>query len=257
MKRRDSFIIAMLALNCLSAVCYGQVTPAFLQGTAFLDNTFSASSVSATFPSNPTPGNTIVVACIGDGGSTTLSPTGVTDNQANIYTQLVFQNYVGSGQPTALYVASNITSTGPLTVTCSGLDNVDAIDLFAVEYAGLAKTDVLDTVSESVAETGTYPRSCGVVQTNAQNDLVVAVFNNDATDSLAQITPSDGYVIPLCPGGFQGSCAAQDGSASQLGALITAVASVPGSYSPGFSQGPDGNGSQSICVAVALKAAPQ
>lgn len=255
MKIPYSFRLAPATLLSLAAVCFAESPPTFVQGTAFLDNTFSAVSVSATFPSIPTPGDTIIVGCLGDGGSTVLSPTGVTDNQGNTYIQLVFQNYVGSGQPTALYVASNIKASGSLTVTCAGLDDVDALDIFAVEYAGLAKDDVSDGVSTSVAQTGNYPRTCGIIETTAQNDLIVALFNNDSSDSPAMISPSTNYAVPLCAGGPDGTCSSEDGSSSQLGAMITAVGEVPGDYSPGFSQGPAGSGSQSICVAVALKSA--
>jgi hypothetical protein len=230
-------------------------TPAFIQGAAFLDTSFEATSVSVTFPAAPTPGNAIIVGCMGDGGSKTLAAGGVTDNQANTYTQVAFRNYVGSGQPTALYIATNIAAAGTFTVTCSGVDQVDAIDIFAVEYSGLATTNVLDGTSTGVAQSDAYPRTCGYINTSSPNGLIVALFNNDSAESPAGIRPNGNYILLDCAGGSDGKCAAQDGSRYQSGAMIAAVSGPAGTYSPGFASGPTGNGSQSICVAAAFKAA--
>ena len=230
-------------------------TPTFVQGVAFLDTSFEAASVSVTFQATPASGNAIIVGCMGDGGSKTLAAGGVSDNQANTYTQVVFQNYVGSGQPTALYIATNIVATGSLTVTCSGLDQVDAIDIFAVEFSGLAATDVLDGTGNGAAQSGAYPRNCGHVTTSNPNDLIVALFNNDSADNPAGIRPDGNYLLLECAGGSDGKCSAQDGTKYQSGAMIAAVAGPSGTYVPGFAAGPVGNGSQSICVAAAFKAA--
>ncbi len=251
-KTTISSLAPVFASLCFAAA---GATPSFIQGAAYLDTTFTATSVSVTFQATPTPGNAIIVGCMGDGGSKTLAPNGVSDNQANTYTQVAFQNYVGSGQPTALYISSNIAASGPFTVTCSGVDQVDAINIFAVEYSGLAATDVLDGTSTGVTQSGTYPRMCGYVNTTGANGLLVALFNNDSADSAAGIAPSGNYTLLDCAGGSNGKCAAQDGSKYQSGAMIAAVSPIPGAYSPGFAAGPAGNGSQSICVAAAFKAA--
>ena len=253
MRQGNTIILTQLILfACQSA--YG-LTPAFVQGAAFLDNTFSVTSVSATFVAAPSAGNAIIVGCIGDGGSKTLSADGVTDNQSNVYKQVVLQSYVGSGQPTAIYIATNIVVHGTFTVTCSGVDQVDAINVFAAEYSGLAATDVLDGVSAGTPQSGPYPRMCGFVTTTTSNALIVALFNNDGAANPAGIQPIDDYALLDCSGGADGKCAAQDGSMNQLGAMISAVSGQPGTYAPGFAAGPGGNGSQSICVAAAFKAA--
>jgi hypothetical protein len=230
-------------------------TPSFVQGTAYLDSTFQATAVSAAFASTPKPGNAIIVGCMGDGGSKTFRPDGVTDNQGNIYTQVVFQNYVGSGQPTALYIATNIVSDGDFIVTCAGIDQPDAINLFAAEYSGLAADDPVDGVNPGGAQSGDYPRTCGSVTTSGPYGLIVALFNNDGRDSPAGIQPGEGYTLLDCAGGTDGKCAAQDGSRYQLGALASAVTESAGTYAPGFTAGPAGSGSQSICVVAAFKAA--
>jgi hypothetical protein len=244
-------VLPLLAAPSLAA----SSIPVFVQGVAFLDGTFNATGASVTFASPPLAGNTIIVGCMGDGGSTTISPSGVTDNQGNTYQQLVFQNYVGSGQPTAIYIANAVQSAGRFTVTCTGLDRTDAIDLFAVEYSGLAREDVLDGVSINSAQTGGYPRVCGPIVTSGVNDLIVGLFNNDGTDNPAGMTPSEGYSSPPCPGGTDGTCSSQNGQANQLGMMLVGVAGTPGSYIPAVVSGPSGQGSQSICVAVALRAA--
>jgi hypothetical protein len=246
-----------LTLLCLTPVAgwlASAATPSFVQGTAYLDNTFQATSVSAVFASTPKPGNAIIVGCMGDGGSKTFRPDGVTDNQGNIYTQVVFQNYVGSGQPTALYIATNIISAGQFVVTCSGIDQPDAINLFAVEYSGLAAYDPVDATSPGDAQSGDYPRTCGSITTSEPHSLIVALFNNDGRDSSAGIQPAEGYTLLDCAGGENSKCAAQDGSQYQVGTLAAAVAGSAGTYAPAFSAGPSGSGSQSICVVAAFKA---
>jgi hypothetical protein len=243
----------LIAAACPGAYC--QSPPAFVQGAAFLDTSFSARSVSVTFPVQPAPGHAVIVGCMGDGGSSQLSPDGVTDNQSNTYTQVVFQNYIGSGQPTALYIATNIASAGTFIVSCAGLDQVDALNLFALEYSGLANTDVVDAVSTGVPQSGTYPRLCENVTTTDRNDLIVALFNNDSGDSSAGIAATSDYSLLSCAGGAGGMCAAQDGSKYQLGAMIGRVADEPDTYGPGFASGPGGMNSQSICVVAAFKGA--
>jgi hypothetical protein len=253
MRKVSMAILTQLTLlACESA--YG-LMPTFVQGAAFLDTTFAATSVNVTFAVLPAAGNAIIVGCMGDGGSKTLSAGGVTDNQSNVYKQVVFQSYVGSGQPTAIYIATNIAVTGPLTVTCAGVDQVDALDIFAAEFSGLAAADVLDGISADTAQSGPYPRMCGYVTTTTPNALIIALFNNDSGDNPAGILPIDSYSFVGCTGGANGQCAAQDGSMYQVGAMISAVSGQPGTYSPGFAAGPGGNGSQSICVAAAFKAA--
>lgn len=247
-----------LLLLLITAACpdaHSQSAPAFVQGVAFLDTSFTATTVSVTFPANPTPGNAIIVGCMGDGGSSQLSPGGVTDNQANTYTQVVFQNYIGSGQPTALYIATNIVSAGAFIVSCTGVDKVDAINLFAVEYSGLANANVVDAVSANAPQAGDYPRLCGNVTTTAANDLIVALFNNDGDANNAGIAATPHYNLLSCTGGDGGTCAAQDGSKYQLGAMIGRLADEPDTYIPGFASGPRGPNSQSICVVAAFKAA--
>ena len=245
--------VLFLLIAAAGPFAYSQSPPAFIQGAAFLDSTFSATSVSVTFAANPTPGNAIIVGCMGDGGSSQLSPDGVNDNQSNTYTQVVFQNYIGSGQPTALYIATNIAAApGPFTVTCGGVDKVDAINLFAVEYSGLANTNVPDAVSGNSPQAN--PRLCQQVTTTVGNDLVVALFNSDGADSPAAIAPTSAYSLMSCVGGDGGKCAAQDGSSNQLGAMIARLADAPDTYVPGFFA-PRGANSQSICVVAAFKAA--
>jgi len=247
-----------LTVLCLTPVVgwlASAATPSFVQGTAYLDDTFQATAVSAAFASTPRPGNAIIVGCMGDGGSKTFRPDGVSDNQGNIYTQVVFQNYVGSGQPTALYIATNIISDGQFVVTCSGIDQPDAINLFAVEYSGLAADVALDSANPGEAQSGGYPRTCGSITTSGPYDLIVAFFNNDGRDSPAGIQPAEGFTVLDCAGGTNSKCASQDGSHYQLGVLAAAVAESAGTYTPGFTAGPAGSGSQSICVVAAFKAA--
>jgi hypothetical protein len=249
-----------LTILCLTPVMgwlASAATPSFVQGTAYLDTSFEATSVSAVFASTPKPGNAIIVGCMGDGGGKTFRTDGVTDNQGNLYTQVVFQNYVGSGQPTALYIATNIVSVGAFIVTCSGIDQPDAINLFAVEYSGLAAEDPVDGANPGEAQSGDYPRTCGSITTSQPNSLIVALFNNDGHDSPARMRPADGYTLLDCAGGDDGKCAAQDGSRYQLGLLAAAVAESAGTYAPGFTAGPAGSGSQSICVVASFKASLQ
>lgn len=254
MKTRASGLLSLfIAVVCPFAYC--QYPPVFIQGAAYLDSSFHSTSVSVQFAANPIAGHAIIVGCMGDGGSSQLDPAGVTDNQSNTYTQVVFQNYTGSGQPTALYIATNITAVGAFIVTCGGVNQVDAINLFALEYSGLANADVVDAVSINSPQVGGFPRMCGKVDTTSPNDLIVALFNHDGNANVAGIAPTSPYALLQCAGGSDGTCAAQDGSRYQLGAMISRLAGSPDTYTPGFASGPTGQNTQSICVVAAFRAA--
>jgi hypothetical protein len=244
----------------MSSNTYGSSScgPAFKQGTAYLDLTWDHTTVSATFPHNPEPGNTIIVGCLDiDVGGT---PGTVTDNQGtgvNTYNKIVSEAGHTNYAPVAIFVADHVqsnapygSSSGTFAVSCSVGGSADAINLFAVEYSDLAPTNGVADATTSTNSAGNLSSACSTtLTTNAANDLVVGLYNNFTGNNPAGVTTSSGHTFPACTGGDGGVCAAQNGSVYEVSAMATGVASTAGSNTIGFT----GPSSQWSCAAAALK----
>jgi hypothetical protein len=245
----------------MSSNTYGSssCSPTFKQGTAYLDVDWDHTIVSATFPHNPEPGNTIIVGCLDvDVGGT---PGTVTDNQGtgvNTYNEVVSQAGNYGYAPVAIFVADQVQSSAPygsssgtFAVSCSVGGSQDAINLFAVEYSDLDPTNgTADATASTNAGAAQPATDCSTaLTTTADGDLVVGVYNNFTGHNPAGITTSSGYTIPACSGGDGGVCAAQNGSIYEVSAMATGVASTAGSNTIGFT----GPNSQWSCAAAALK----
>jgi hypothetical protein len=243
----------------MSAGAYGlsgACSPTFVQGTAYLDTTWDHTTVSATFQHNPEPGNTIIVGCmnINDSGTYSASDNQSSGSNTNTYNKIVSE----SGQaPVAIYVADHVISTPPFgatagtfTASCTKTSNSDAINLFAMEFSGLAKTGGVPDATASANYLLAYPAGCSTsLTTTAAQDLIVGLYNNYTVNNPAGVASTSGYSIPSCSGGEGGNCAAQNGSLYEVGAIATGIATSSGSTTIGFS----GPVTVWSCAAAALK----
>lgn len=200
-----------------------------LAATAFtLGNYYSASGsfpyVSTTMTN--TAGNLLVVGVIqagGSGGIDSAYPNAifsVTDSKGNTYHPgpYVTNSGISSIQ---LFFATNIAG-GSNTITAQGTTltpiynngNV-GLQLFPIEYSGVATTNAVDIATTALASSATYLIQPGAMTTTFNCDLVVGAFGDNAyagwpTSGLGWVRreASDSYpailVDNLTPGGATG-----------------------------------------------------
>jgi lysophospholipase L1-like esterase/PKD repeat protein len=128
-------------------------------------STSSASGVSASFTSNTTAGNTIVVAASAAGPAI----NSVSDSQGNTYVQAVVN---GSN---AIFYAMNV-KTGADTITANFASSTTFSLIYIHEYSGLAANPLDQTSSQ--AGTGTVVTS-GAKTTTQANELIFGYAGGD------------------------------------------------------------------------------
>jgi hypothetical protein len=146
------------------------------------------SSCAATFDSNTTSGNTIIVIISSYyGNSTGANPT-ISDSQSNTYTQAVevddSSNEAVAAASNWIFYAENITG-GTNTVTASGFSGA-YLAITILEYSGLATSASLDQTNKfrydygvhSFVATSTW--SSNSVTTTQADELLIGLVNNAA-----------------------------------------------------------------------------
>lgn len=130
-------------------------------------------STSASWSSNTTTGNLIVVGVTLTNAATIGTVTNITDNQSNTYVKAISGagTSLGDVLNTELWYASNITGgAGSVTVN----HTIDNTSMFAREYTGYSTLDV----TSSALGSSTAPNT-GTVTTNFGSELIVVATGDD------------------------------------------------------------------------------
>ncbi len=149
-----------------------------------------AGNSTATFSTQPTAGNTVVVGLV-CWASAGCQITSVADNFSNTYTQIgTTAHYVGTQADVALYCASGISSGSNFQVTANITDTSGDSDLYIAEYSGL--TCNVDQSATGSGTSGTTLQTSSTPTTTNANDLLVAV----AGSTLGGVaTAGSGYTL--------------------------------------------------------------
>lgn len=135
-----------------------------------------AASVAATFSSNTTSGNLIVVAFA---PNSSVIVSSIADGLGNTYVQATAPSGV-SGQNVEIWYAKNITggTTPTVTVTPNFATNATLVCAIA-EYSGL---DTISPLDQHLGATGTSTApASGAVTTTSANELIFGAAMNAAT----------------------------------------------------------------------------
>jgi len=190
----------------------GSSTPSLVQ------KNFQTSSNTATFSSDVTSGNLILVA-ITQWNSTVSS---VTDNKGNTYTAVTSAQHANTATDyTQLYYAKNVAA-GATTVTVTFSSGVGNIGIY--EYSGLSTTSPLDQVTSNTGAS-TTPNG-GTLTTTPDNELYFAVGADDNGNNSTP-TAGGGYTVENH----------QDDSANHERFYTEDRVSAHGSYSTDFTIG--------------------
>lgn len=189
--------IAVLILCAVQGFCGGQGTKRNNTGTtltpgpitfvqsanvtsqATVDN--PASTYTATFASNVTSGDLIVLAFWWNypPGTNIVS---VTDSGGNSYEQALVTP-PGNDCNAWIYYATNVSGGSPLSVTVTvNVSTADQFSMVALEYSGLTTLDVTSTNSGNMTSNSTTSTS-GAAATNEANELIVGVSLSNELDT--------------------------------------------------------------------------
>ena len=162
-------------LNDSSRVFPVYIDPSLVQSAAGpVEEEATATTISATFSSPVTAGNTIILA-ITWGYPESISS--ITDTLGNIYYDSGATIYTEAmDQTTAIWYANNsLGGSDTITVTFGG--SVPWRGLYAVEYSGLAKQDILDDTAANGATSGTADP--GTITPTEDNELVFSIVSDN------------------------------------------------------------------------------
>ncbi|HVO28606.1 MAG TPA: prepilin-type N-terminal cleavage/methylation domain-containing protein, partial [Candidatus Paceibacterota bacterium] len=125
------------------------------------------STVSATFPSNTSSGDAIVVFLQHDSGSG-RAVTGCRDSvdATSSYLLAARANNTGNSQESELWYAQNITGGTTPTVTCTFSTNTPYDSIAIQEYRGIATTSALDATSTNIVTSASTALTTGTSTTH-------------------------------------------------------------------------------------------
>jgi hypothetical protein len=194
----------------------------------------------------PTSGNAVVVGCTAwQNGTATPSAESISDGGTNTY-GLIKSQYDGTRLTTYIHRALNVTG-GSFTYTCSvtGVASVWWLNLFVIEYSGVALTSADDGTPESGTGTGSpILVSPGVTTTNAA-DVLVAVWNVGDNNGTITVTPQNSFATVD---------ANLDANCCVIGGAMDRIVAATGTYVASTTRSPTGTAEFSI-VELALKGA--
>ena len=181
---------ALLALLALAAgPAWGQI--AYVQATPKMDQTLGA-SISASFPTKLTVGNTIIVVAWTWSGNTASAIPAIADSVGNTYTtqaQSVTGPNGGWGGIAIYSAPVTATATG-VTVTLTLPDSYSQIDAIAMEYSGVGAADQINTLNGTAATVSIATTA----STSHASELIVTGFSLLAPASnYGSITAGAGY----------------------------------------------------------------
>lgn len=194
----------------------------------------------------PTTGNAVVVGCTAwNNGTATPTAESISDGGTNTYT-LIKSQYDGTRITTYIHRALNVTG-GSFTYTCSvtGVGSVWWLNLFVIEYAGVALTSADDGTPESGTGTGSPILVSPGVTTTSANDVLVAVWNVGDNNGTITVSPQNS---------FSTVDANLDANCCVIGGALDRIVSSTGTYVASTTRSPTGTAEYCI-VELALKAA--
>ena len=147
------------------------------------------STVVASFNSNNTAGNLIIVAVRISSLTTTV---GIADTQTNTYSSAISQPQATNTHQIQIFYAANVKAgANTVTATYSASDNHPWMAIY--EYSGLTTISPLDQVAGAQGSNAT-PNSGLTPSTIASNELVFAELGLPAA-SAAVVTPGLGFTL--------------------------------------------------------------
>lgn len=150
------------------------------------DTASQLSTMTVPFMQAQTAGNMNVLVATWEGTTGTVSS--ISDTRGNTYT-LASGPIRSTGATQYVYYAKNIAAgTNTITVNVS---TTLAMQLTAIEYAGLSTTSPFDQVA-SATGSGTAPDS-GSVTTNYANELILGIFKVPYSASYQRVKSASGF----------------------------------------------------------------
>jgi murein DD-endopeptidase MepM/ murein hydrolase activator NlpD/methionine-rich copper-binding protein CopC len=144
-------------------------------------NTVSGTTNAATFGSDVTTGNLVVVAIVFWNNLNNLSISSVVDNKGNSYQLAACDPTTTNGavEPMCVYYAENVTGGSSFTVTAT-TDNSALITIAIHEYSGMATSSVLDKTAHTNAggSANTSGNSGNTATTTQANELIFGAFTH-------------------------------------------------------------------------------
>jgi len=145
-------LLPSMVQGSASSCSAGSGGPTRVQVTTAADDTGSATSLAATFSTNVTNGNAIIVVVMGPDGDTAMDASAVTDNKGNTYQRIVYNNYPpGYMYGSWVYAAYNVTG-GASTVVTVTPTTASRIQIIALEMSGIATSSAADAIGEVTRE---------------------------------------------------------------------------------------------------------
>lgn len=195
-----------------------------VQKTTTPAHTGNGTSLTASFGSTVTAGNTVLVLAWGwCGQSFSSSSVTCTDSNSTSYTQDKFAN-LSSDAWCAVFRLSNVGS-GITSVKVSNSAAAGDIIIVAAEVAGLTNSSPVDQSSSGTSSSGSTSPAPGSLTTANANDLLAAVMADDGTGTITD------------PSGWTDEYDETNGSSYEQGSGITKTVSATGSYNPTWTLG--------------------
>lgn len=174
-------------------------TPAVVQTSTVGKLTSPPGSVSRSFSTTPTAGNTVIVTFSQyDYGSATPDAFTVTDNQGGTYTLANSHYYYDPGYTdlgaSYIYYRSNITTPSPSTYTVT-ITGSSQFSMQIMEVSGLATSSVIDSNGTGTADIDDTPLTVTSAGTTTQADeIAVSTYMTiSGSTGLAIATASSGW----------------------------------------------------------------
>ena len=190
-------------MTCQGGLCLtATLVPALVSGQAVSGYSFSGTTLTITFPTNPTPGNLVVFEVGWHGNSQTTTAT-VTDSNNNVYmksTNSPSSNPLGGGIESWIFYLPNAPSNASMTVTATFSLTGNAEGGLA-EFSGVAASSPLegDAAYNGTASSATI--NLPGITTSSDKDLLIGVTHaenrvsavNSPWTIIGALIGNDGY----------------------------------------------------------------
>ncbi len=147
-------------------------------------------SATTTQFTNPVATGDLIVVAVSSWNSSTSHVSSVTDNQGNVYTQVV--EVIGAAnEPLSIWYAKNVVGGSTLTVTVT-VSPASSITTAIHEYHGLSGTAPLDLYADQTgSSTSVSSGLTGVIHSSPE--LIFGAFNYDEAYTSNAFSPAVGF----------------------------------------------------------------
>lgn len=184
---------------------------AFVQAK-YSANTSSVASQGATFSSNTTNANFILVCVFSSDGSDT-NVSSISDSQTNTYTRIMGSANQGLGME--MWYAKNITGGTTPTVTVNFSVNARPI-VVVREYSGVHLTVPIDVFNSGRASDSTTPGS-NAINTNFADEIIVGFASAQVDPDTWSLGSGYGNLTTSASGNISGTVGVEDKIVSSTG----------------------------------------